>query len=115
GSATANASGGSGTYTYSWNTSPPQSSATATHLTAGTYKVIVTDPIGGCIDSASITITQPSPIVIKDSVTNVTCKGANNGMATAHVSGGTKPYSYKWSNGSTDSTAVNLTPGKDTV
>jgi gliding motility-associated-like protein len=37
GSATAGATGGAGTYTYSWNTTPVQTTATATGLCAGTY------------------------------------------------------------------------------
>ncbi|MFH7005779.1 SprB repeat-containing protein, partial [Flavobacterium bizetiae] len=58
GSATASATGGTGTYSYSWNTSPIQTSATATNLIAGTYTVTVTDE-KGCTDTEQITITEP--------------------------------------------------------
>ncbi len=35
--------GGNGAYTYSWNTTPVQTTQTATGLAAGTYNVLVTD------------------------------------------------------------------------
>src|SRR5690606_15517613 len=46
GTATASATGGTAPYSYSWNTTPAQTSATATDLTAGTYTVTVTDANG---------------------------------------------------------------------
>src|SRR6185312_2514026 len=111
GSATASATGGSGTYTYSWNTTPPQTTAAATGMPAGTFQVIVTDVISGCIDSAKVTITQPSALTIKDSVVNISCNGANNGKIIALVGGGTTSYGYTWSNGATTSSITNLSTG----
>jgi len=58
GSATVTASGGTGVYTYSWNTSPVQTTATATGLIAGTYTVTVTDA-NLCTITATAIITQP--------------------------------------------------------
>ncbi|MBL7953112.1 MAG: T9SS type A sorting domain-containing protein [Flavobacteriales bacterium] len=49
-------SGGLAPYTYSWNTSPVQSTATATVTNSGTYSVVVTDA-RGCTASCSTTIT----------------------------------------------------------
>lgn len=52
-----NISGGSGTYTYSWNTSPAQTTITATGLTAGqTYVATVTDTVTGCVKTENITV-----------------------------------------------------------
>lgn len=49
--------GGSGTYTYSWNTSPAQTTLTATGLTGGqTYVATVTDTITSCVTTESIVI-----------------------------------------------------------
>ncbi len=46
---------------------------------------------------------------------NPTC-GNNNGQIIVHVSGGVKPYTYKWSpNGGTDSIANNLSRGVYTI
>ena len=49
--------GGSGSYTYSWNTSPVQTTLTATGLTGGqTYIATVTDTVTGCVTTESIVI-----------------------------------------------------------
>ncbi len=50
GTATATITGGSGTFNYSWSTTPPQTTATATGLSPGTYTVAVTDA-GGSVTS----------------------------------------------------------------
>lgn len=51
--------GGSGTYTYSWNTSPVQTTLTATGLTAGqTYVATVTDTITSCVATENIVVGQ---------------------------------------------------------
>jgi gliding motility-associated-like protein len=47
--------------------------------------------------------------------TNVKCKGACNGAATATATGGSAPYTYTWSNGSTEASATALCAGKYTV
>ncbi len=55
GSATVFTSGGIGGLTYSWNTTPSQTTSTATGLGAGTYTVIVTDSVG-CTATDSVTV-----------------------------------------------------------
>lgn len=51
--------GGSGTYTYSWNTSPAQTTLTATGLLAGqTYVATVTDTVTSCVTTQNITVGQ---------------------------------------------------------
>lgn len=57
GYATVNVTGGAGGYTYSWNTTPVQTTETASRLTAGTYIVTVTDA-NGCFITKSFTITE---------------------------------------------------------
>jgi hypothetical protein len=46
GSATVAVTGGTGPYTYSWNTSPVQTTATATNLGPGTYTCTIHDALG---------------------------------------------------------------------
>lgn len=48
---------------------------------------------------------------------NSTCLGANDGMASLTVTGGSAPYTYTWSTGAQDSLATNdsLVPGTYTV
>lgn len=105
GTATVAVTGGAPTYTYSWNTTPVQTAATATGLTAGNHIVTVTD-INGCSDTALVTITQPNVLNATISTsTNVSCNNGNNGTATVSVIGGTPTYSYSW----------NITPAQTTA
>lgn len=55
GTATATVSGGTPPYTYSWNTTPPQSTVTATNLAPGQYICIVTDS-KGCVKQAPVSV-----------------------------------------------------------
>lgn len=47
--------------------------------------------------------------------TNVTCNGMANGSITINVTGGTAPYLYLWSNGTTTQTQVGLSAGTYSV
>ncbi|TVQ44547.1 MAG: T9SS C-terminal target domain-containing protein [Saprospirales bacterium] len=62
GSATVSAQGGVGNFSYSWDTDPPQNSATATNLGAGTYTVSVTDG-NHCQKTATLTLIDPEDCI----------------------------------------------------
>ncbi|PIF29819.1 putative secreted protein (Por secretion system target) [Flavobacterium sp. 9] len=111
GSATVNATGGTGTYTYSWSPTGG-TAATATGLSAGTYIATVTDA-NNCTATQSFTITEPTPLTASaTSKTDVTCNGLNNGSATVTAAGGTGLYTYAWApSGGTAATATGLSPG----
>lgn len=115
GSATVTASGGTTSYTYSWNTTPSQNTATATNLGQGNYTVTVTDA-GGCTTTASVTLTQPTAIVVTAAQDSVSCFGLSNGSAMATASGGTGTLNYSWNpSGITSATATGLAAGSYTV
>jgi len=67
---------------------------------AGTYSFTVTDN-HSCTAPTSITITQPPAIVINASKTNPSCCSCTDGTISTTVSGGSPPYNYLWSNGTT--------------
>ncbi|TAL63426.1 MAG: PKD domain-containing protein [Bacteroidetes bacterium] len=111
GSATVNVTSGELPYTYLWNDIYAQTTAMATGLSAGTYNVVVTDGFG-CPTNLVLQLNDPAPIVLSDAITNAVC-GIANGSATVTItSGGTAPYSYLWTNGSTTSTASGLAYGQ---
>ncbi|MBL4656488.1 MAG: SprB repeat-containing protein, partial [Flavobacteriales bacterium] len=117
GQATANISGGTPGYTYFWTTTPFQSNAAATGLCPGNYTVTVLD-FNGCDTTANTTITEPPLLTASiTTVNHVTCNSGNDGAATVTPSGGTLPYTYSWSDPSsqTDSTANSLYAGTYTV
>ena len=102
-------------YTYDWYDAPgTPSTPQAINLCQGTYHVEVTDG-KGCLDTAEITITQPTELVASiSSFTHVQCFGANDGTATAGVAGGTTPYTYDWYDRvptATTPAVTNLAPG----
>ena len=101
-------------FIYRWDTSPEQNTTTATGLSAGTYTVTVTDSVG-CVNPISVTITEPSAIIITFASTPASC-GGSDGTATVSASGGTGVYTYAWSPiGGIDSTASNLPAGTYSV
>ena len=91
-------------YTYSWNTDPVQTTNKAIDLIAGKYFVTVTDT-NGCNDTTSVLITEPTPLVLTTSVTDVSCKSSDDGVAVVSVSGGTAPYTYSWNTSPEQTTA----------
>jgi gliding motility-associated-like protein len=112
GTATASVTGGTSPYSYSWNTSPVQTTATASGLKAGAYIITVTDA-NGCSANTTVTITSPAAITIAMVKTDILCNGGSTGTATATPAGGTAPYTYSWSSSpiQTAATASGLAAG----
>jgi gliding motility-associated-like protein len=99
-------------YVYTWSSG--QSTDSLTNLTGGTYLVTVTLGVS-CIvlDTFSI-IDQALPPGLASSSSAATC-GFNNGSADLIVNVGAPPYTYLWSNASTDEDLTNMPPGTYTV
>jgi gliding motility-associated-like protein len=96
GSATVLAGGGTAPYTYLWNDGALQTTAAANGLCAQSYTTTIEDA-NGCTTSSSVTIGEPTPLVISlVSTTNVSCNGGNNGEINITVAGGTPGYTYTW-------------------
>jgi hypothetical protein len=107
GTATVAVTNGTGALSYAWTTTPVQTTATASGLAGATYDVIVTDA-SGCTTETSITLSEPGILGGAFAATNVLCNGGTTGSVIFSATGGTTPYTYAWSNGTTskDLTAV---------
>lgn len=105
GSATVTVTGGTAPYTYNWVDISLQESTVA-GLAAGTYSVVITDA-NGCNVTQSVTINEPELLALSVSAdaTVLTCANSTANI-TATVTGGTMPYTYTWSNGSTTSSIM---------
>jgi len=109
GSAEAIGIGGNGMYRYLWNTD--DTTASINQLDTGTYTVTVTDQLG-CMAMDSIRIQDLGAPTCEIIVVNrVSAPGGSDGAAAATVTGGSKPYSFAWSDGQTDSLATDLGEG----
>jgi len=109
GSARAIVGGGTMPYTYSW-TGGGGTKDTASGLSNGIYKVTIVD-FNGCSNSTTVTITQPN-LLTADALfgANAAC-GISNGFATSAITGGTGPYTYSWTGGSTNTSISGLSGG----
>lgn len=102
--------------TYAWSPNVG-TSATVNNLPVGTYTATVTDKYG-CIATVTKAITQPLPLAVSATFTNVGCNGGANGTATATVTTGTgtAPYTYSWSPGGFSTSSISgLSIGTYTV
>ncbi len=112
GQITANAAGGVPPYQYKWSNS--QTTQSISNLDAGYYHCYVIDANGNVAEN-ELTITEPEEFrIIQFDATiysnnyNTSCFGCNDGAITVTVAGGTPPYSYAWSDGSSLQNRINL-------
>ena len=121
GSAIVNAAGGTTPYIYSVISGPNAPAVAGNMITgmiAGTYSVQVKDA-NNCTASLAVVITQPvsnlNITTIPAVLTNPSCYGTATGSIHTTISGGTPPYSYIWSNGTSSPDPTGLLAGKYTV
>lgn len=106
GEAIVTVSGGTAPYSFVWNTTPAQTTDTATGLIAGNYSCTVTDTLG-CVSSFNVNISEPTAIsVATTSSSNISCFGGNNGTITVNATGGTGTLSYSWNTSPVQNTAT---------
>lgn len=103
---------GSGPYNYSWTTTPPKTSSLISALSPGWYFVNVTN--AACSFEDSVEIKEPSPLLLIPSYKSTLCEGAIS-KASASVTGGTEPYTYNWSTGSSSPELLISNPGSYSI
>jgi len=99
--------GGTAPLTYAWSNG--KSAPSISNISAGNYTLTVTDAFQ-CQFEDEFQVTEPSALSVNISSTNETFFQMADGTAETSVSGGTPPYSYLWSNGSSSSSISNLAP-----
>jgi large repetitive protein len=111
--ATIHLSGGTPGYSYFWSNG--QKDSTATNLPGGkTYTVTTTDK-NQCTATFQVTIPPSTEFYVTLTSTNVSCYNGSDGTATVTTFNGKAPYTYLWSNNSTENPAKNLKAGTYTV
>jgi hypothetical protein len=78
---------------------------------AGTYTILAVDAVL-CEGTFVVTVTDNLPLELMVDTVDISCYGANDGMAEAIPSGGVGLYQYQWSNGAVTQTISNLAPGQ---
>ena len=99
---------GQSPYIYQWSNGA--NTQDLNNLSSGTYTVTVTDN-NGQTATLSITLQQPTPIIVNSISTSISCNGGSNGSIALSVIGGDAPYTYQWSNGANGSSISNLNAG----
>ncbi len=99
-------------YSIIWSTGSTGNSVS--NLTAGSYSVTVEDG-NACSTVYYFIITEPPALSANATATGETMEGADDGTASASPLGGTPPYSYLWSNGTTTDALTGLAPGEYVV
>jgi large repetitive protein len=101
-------SGGTIPYAYLWNNGALTEDLPA--VGSGFYQVTVTD-LNGCIIVGDTVITEPAPVSLMHSQVDVLCYGNSTGAINLMPNGGTAPYTFLWSNGSTQEDLTNIPAG----
>lgn len=98
--------GGTSGYLYNW--SDGSTNQNLSNALAGSYTLVVTDA-NGCTTESHFNINQPeAPLSVVITSQDAKCFDALTGNAQSFAGGGTAPYTYLWSNGSTANQLVNV-------
>ena len=92
--------GGSGSFSYVWSNG--STSEDLTSLSAGIYTVIVTDDNFGCIDTASVTITEPSSsfsVTVQSIGSSSVCPGSTVLLSMSGFAAPSSSYQWNDANG----------------
>jgi gliding motility-associated-like protein len=108
GSITARTEGGQPPFSFRWSNGNRSSNIFG--LAAGTYGLTITDGAGIERVTAQTVLLEPDPLLIDIEAVGDLCEVDEAGFQV-NVSGGTAPYTYNWSDGSTSATLSNPTSG----
>ncbi len=84
---------GNSPFVYNWSNGVTTSANQ--NLAPGVYTLTVTD-VNSCVATAEYTVTEPAVLSVIETISDVTCNGANDGEIELSVTGGTQPYNFNW-------------------
>ncbi len=105
--------GGTPPYTFNWSNG--ETAEDLSNLGIGNYSVTVTDERGCTTMAGPFNITEPSPLDLTFTKTDVSTNGGNDGTIDLTISGGILPYSFNWSTGQSFEDLNSLTAGTYSV
>ncbi len=95
---------------YSYNWSNGTTSSVVNGLPSGTYSITITDA-NGCSVTNSTNLIEPPELFTGMPGFAEICFGASDGEIDLTPTGGTPPYTYQWSNGTTTEDLTGLATG----
>lgn len=101
--------GGELPYDFLWSNG--DTSQYLSEVMGGIYGLTVTDATG-CTVSGEVELLEKPGVSVSLEKKDISCFGADDGMATVEISGGTSPFAFDWSNGSTADSLQGLTAGQ---
>jgi gliding motility-associated-like protein len=104
---------GNGPFTFMWSNGDENQNVSG--LGAGEHSVIIRGDADFCIKILDFVIEEPSELIAETEVTDGFCPDDDFTSINAIVSGGTPPYSFLWSDGSTDNPIQNVEHGNYTL
>ncbi len=109
--------GGTPPYSYLWSNGNKQYfTRQLNNVEAGTYHLTVSDQHACVAVLANVELTGPPPFGVSDTmVVHNRCLSSRQGSIDLDIAGGSPPYSYFWSNGSSADTLQGLATGAYTL
>ncbi|MFC2114225.1 gliding motility-associated C-terminal domain-containing protein [Bacteroidota bacterium] len=108
GSIILNLSGGISPYGTFWSNGDTTENTFS--LKSGSYSIQVYD-MNFCILEDTFEILEPTPLMLGDTIIDVSCAGVGDGSVSVSISGSVPPYTYAWSNFKSTSTNDSIAGG----
>ncbi|SFN20903.1 gliding motility-associated C-terminal domain-containing protein [Chitinophaga sp. YR627] len=113
GSIAVTATGGSQPLSYSWNTTPVQTTPTATGLAGGTYTLAIRDA-NNCVTNVTATVEMLSTATLTATATPTQICAGETSTLSVTASGGTV-INYSWTPGAGTGNSITVTPADTTA
>lgn len=112
GAISVNVRGGVAPYAFAWNNG--QKTKDISNIGKGDYSLRVTDA-NGCSEIFQKKIEEPAKLVrTLEKIDHIQCFGEARGNVSINVTGGVRPYTFKWSNGGVSKDLENVKAGRYT-